>query len=212
MSETTTTIGFYNEYAAQYVAGTLHSDMSPLYSEFLSFLPDQGAILDLGCGSGRDSRFFIDRGYRVVAVDGSSELCKFAAENIGQPVVCCDFREYEPEETLVGIWACASLLHLTQEEISGVVSRLAGHLVPGGCFYMSFKYGTFSGERDGRFYTDMDETSLKRLLDGIPALSLIRQRVTEDVRPGHAGEKWLNAFCEKRKVYHIEAAPCPNLQ
>ena len=73
---------------------------------------------------------------------------------------------------------------------------------------MSFKYGTFSGERDGRFYTDMDETSLKRLLDGIPALSLIRQKVSEDVRPEHTGEKWLNAFCKKREVCHIEAAPC----
>ena len=195
MSETTTTIGFYNEQAAQYAASTLHSDMSPLCNEFLSLLPDQGTVLDLGCGSGRDSRFFIDRGYRVIAVDGSTELCRLAAEAIGQPVVCCDFREYEPQEPLIGIWASASLLHLTPEEISSVVSRLGGHLVPGGCFYMSFKYGTFSGERDGRFYTDMDEAFLRRLLDGIPALSLIRQKITEDVRPGHAGEKWLNAFC-----------------
>ncbi|MCR4818732.1 MAG: methyltransferase domain-containing protein [Fretibacterium sp.] len=195
MSETTTTIGFYNEQAAQYAASTLHSDMSPLCNEFLSFLPAQGTVLDLGCGSGRDSRFFIDRGYRVIAVDGSTELCRLAAEAIGQPVVCYDFREYEPQEPLIGIWASASLLHLTPEEISSVVSRLDGHLVPGGCFYMSFKYGTFSGERDGRFYTDMDETSLRRLLDGIPALSLVRQKITEDVRPGHAGEKWLNAFC-----------------
>jgi hypothetical protein len=141
-------------------------------------------------------------------VDGSAELCRLAAANIGQPVVCCDFREYAPEKPLIGIWASASLLHLTPEEISGVVSRLAGHLIPGGCFYMSFKYGTFSGERDGRFYTDMDETSLKRLLDGIPALSLIRQKVSEDVRPEHAGEKWLNAFCKEGKVYHIESASC----
>lgn len=62
---------------------------------------------------------------------------------------------------------------------------------------MSFKYGTFSGKRDGRFYMDMDETSLKKLLDGIPALSLISQKVTEDVRQSHAGEKWLNTLCER---------------
>ena len=197
MSET---ISFYDNHAAQYVAGTLHSDMSPLCNKFLSLLPDQGTILDLGCGSGRDSRFFIDHGYRVVAVDGSAELCRLAAETIGQPVMCCDFREYEPEEPLTGVWASASLLHLTPEEISGVVSRLAGHLTPGGCFYMSFKHGTFAGERDGRFYTDLDETSLKGLLDGIPSLSLIRQKMTEDVRPDHSGEKWLNAFCRRDEV------------
>ena len=132
-------------------------------------------------------------------MDGSAELCRLAAETIGQPVVCCDFREYEPREPLIGIWASASPLHLTPEEISGVVSRLAGHLGPGGCFYMSFKQGAFSGERDGRFYTDMDEASLKGLLDGIPTLSLIRQKITEDVRPDHSGEKWLNVFCRKNK-------------
>ena len=197
MSGINTTIGFYNEHALQYAAGTLPSDMSRLHDDFLSLLPHCGVILDLGCGSGRDSRFFIDRGYSVVAVDGSMELCRLAAKTIGQPVVCRDFREYEPEDPLVGIWACASLLHLTPEEISGVVNRLAVHLIPGGCFYMSFKYGTFSGERNERFYTDMNETSLLRLLDSIPALSLIRQKVTEDVRPGHAGEKWLNVFCKK---------------
>ena len=197
MSGINTTIGFYNEHALQYADGTLPNNMSQLCNEFLSLLPNRGVILDLGCGSGRDSRFFIDRGYSVVAVDGSTELCRLAAEIIGQPIVCRDFREYAPEKPLVGIWACASLLHLIPEEISGVVSRLAGHLTPEGCFYMSFKYGTFSGERDGRFYTDMNEASLKKLLDDIPALSLIRQKVTKDVRLGHSGEKWLNAFCKK---------------
>lgn len=65
---------------------------------------------------------------------------------------------------------------------------------------MSFKYGTFSGERDGRFYTDMDETSILKLLDGVPSLSLTRQKVSGDVRPGHSGEKWLNVFCERREL------------
>ncbi len=67
------------------------------------------------------------------------ELFCLAAETIGQPVMCYDFREYEPEELLIGVWASASLLHLTPEEISSAVSCLAVHLVPGGCFYMSFK-------------------------------------------------------------------------
>ena len=197
MENTDFTIRYYNKNAVRYESETFDADLGLLQNEFLSLLPGNGVILDLGCGSGRDSKFFLSQGYRVIAVDGSPELCRLAAKNIGQPVVCCDFREYEPEEPLIGIWASASLLHLTAEEIRSVVARLAERLLPGGCFYMSFKYGTFSGKRDGRFYTDMDETSILKLLDDVPALSLTRQKVSSDVRPGHSGEKWLNVFYNK---------------
>lgn len=36
-------------------------------------------IIDLGCGSGRDSKAFINKGYKVTAVDGSKELAKIAS-------------------------------------------------------------------------------------------------------------------------------------
>ena len=57
------TIDFYNANAEQYVAETSSLDVSDHRNRFLNFIPDGGQILDLGCGSGRDSRFFIDRGY-----------------------------------------------------------------------------------------------------------------------------------------------------
>ena len=149
------TIDYYNRNAARYFNETVHADVSEIRDRFTQMLPPGGTILDLGCGSGRDSKAFIEQGFRVVAVDGSEELCKLAEEYIQQPVVCPDFLDYKPEETFDGIWACASLLHFTEEECHIVVDRLSKNLKPGGCFYMSFKMGEFEGERDGRFYRDV---------------------------------------------------------
>ena len=198
MKETNSTIDYYNKNAERYCQETFNVKIPYLQYEFLLRTPVKGKILDLGCGSGRDSKFFINHGYQVIAVDCSSEMCKLAEKNIGQPIICKDLREYEPEEHLAGIWANASLLHLAPQEIKDTVARLTKYLLPVGCFYMSFKYGIFFGKRDGRFYTDVDETSIKKVLDNIPELCLVSHKISEDVRSNHVGEKWLNIFCIKK--------------
>jgi 2-polyprenyl-3-methyl-5-hydroxy-6-metoxy-1,4-benzoquinol methylase len=50
---------------------------------FLQRLAPGASILDFGCGSGRDTKAFLELGYRVDAVDGSSELCRMASEYSG---------------------------------------------------------------------------------------------------------------------------------
>ena len=67
-----------------------------------------------------------------------------------------------------------------------------------GVFYVSFKYGTFSGERNGRYFTDMDESSFDTMLQDIPELVIDREYITEDVRPGRAMENWLNVFLKRK--------------
>ena len=76
MGNTELTLEYYNKNADAYVQSTKNADMGVSLSKFLSYIPKGGKILDLGCGSGRDSKIFKDRGFQVVAVDGSSELCK----------------------------------------------------------------------------------------------------------------------------------------
>lgn len=199
MNTTDLTLDYYNEKADSFVDGTRNVDFSVLQNEFTSYIKEGGRILDLGCGSGRDSKAFLERGFEVEAVDGSQELCRLAAEYIGQPVICAIFQEYEPEGLFDGIWACASLLHLTQDEAKAVMKKLAAALKEKGVFYVSFKYGTFSGERNGRFFTDMDESSFDALLEDIPQLAIDREYITEDVRPGREAEKWLNVFLKKKE-------------
>ena len=194
----TKTLAYYAEHAEEFVFLSRDIDFSGIQNAFLSYLPPEGTILDLGCGSGRDSKAFIDKGYKVVAVDGSEELCRSAGQFIGQPVICSTFQEYTPEISFDGIWACASLLHLSSKnEVASVITRMANYLNPGGCFYASFKYGDFSGERKGRYFTDMTETSLREMIREIPSLRIDRLHITNDVRPGRHDEKWINAFLMK---------------
>jgi len=198
MGSSEKTIRYYNDQAASFARGTVAVEFSALQDEFASGIGDGGRILDLGCGSGRDSKAFLGRGFDVVAVDGSEEMARIASEYIGRDVIRATFQDYEPEGAFDGIWACASLLHLEKEDIVPVMRKLAAALNEGGSFYVSFKYGDFSGERNGRFFTDMDEKSFGELIANIPELGIRRQFVSGDVRPGREEEKWLNVFLVKR--------------
>ena len=68
-------IDYYNKYAAKEFEETVNQDMSKIMKEFTDLLEEGDTILDLGCGSGRDSLTFYDLGYDVTPLDASEELC-----------------------------------------------------------------------------------------------------------------------------------------
>ena len=191
------TLDYYDRIAEDFAADTRDADVGELHALFLSHLPAGARILDLGCGSGRDSRLFRDKGYEVVAVDGSREFCKIASALIGQEVLCRTFEELDFEEDFDGVWACASILHVPSERLPGVIARISRALKVGGFFYASFKYGVFEGERNGRYFTDLNEAGFAALIAASPEFEIIETRVTSDVRPGRAEEKWLNVVVRK---------------
>lgn len=81
-----------------------------------------------------------------------------------------------------------------------VIRRMTDSLKPQGCFYLSYKYGTYSGERRGRYFTDMDEQAIREMVEKVPGLEIQEISLTGDVRPGRRDEKWLNVFCIKTGV------------
>lgn len=194
---TADTIDYYERNADRFVRDTASADMGTVREAFLSYIPEGGSILDLGCGSGRDSRAFLDAGYDVTSLDGSPALCRAAQALTGRKVICSLFADYEPDRIYDGIWACASLLHLSPEDLPGVLAKYAGALKMGGCFYMSFKKGDFSGERKGRYFTDLTEEGITSLLEQVPFLKTETLFLTGDVRPGRGGEEWINVFAVK---------------
>lgn len=191
------TIDFYNANAEQYVAETIDLDVSNNRNLFLQFIPEAGHILDLGCGAGRDSRYFIDQGYKVTAVDASPEIAKLASELLGKPVEILSFQELDCSNAFDGIWACASLLHCPKSGMNTVMERMTKALKANGIIYMSFKYG--EGERvdeRGRFFNDYTEAGMSEMLAAYPNLRLI-EMFTESKPLRGVFQTWLNVVVRK---------------
>ena len=192
------TLQYYNENAQSFIADTLSADMSAQYALFLPLLPKSASILDLGCGSGRDSLFFKKHGYQVTAVDGSPALCDYASSLLEHPVPCLNFNELNFNGQFDGVWACASLLHLPYLQLTKVLGLIADSLKPNGILYASFKYGTDSQLDDkGRFYCNFTEDTIHSLFSSNNAFKLLKTVVTEDVRPNMT-QKWLNIIAKKK--------------
>lgn len=194
---TNNTINFYNEHVKDFAQDTIEAKMTEVQERFLKHLSAGSRILDLGCGSGRDSLLFLQRGFRVTALDGSKELCNSAAKLIGQAVICKTFDEINYEEEFDGVWACASLLHVTSEELKSAIGNAIKALKPGGVFYNSFKYGDFEGDRQGRYYTDLTEDTFGKLISNFNEVKIAELWISGDVRPDREEEKWLNAILFK---------------
>ena len=192
------TLSYYNSNAQAFVEGTVNVDISKNQAIFLSKLPDHATILDFGCGSGRDTKYFLERGYNVEAIDGSVELCKLASEYTGITVKTMFFYELKEVNKYNGIWACSSILHLPVKELADIMRAMVTALKSNGVIYTSFKYGTFSGERNGRFFTDMTEDTFAEFLKNIENLSMEEQWITFDARPGRGKEQWLNLILRKK--------------
>jgi len=188
---------YYEHNAEAFFDATIDVDMTPLYQPFLSWLPFGGRILDAGCGSGRDLRAFANLGYRVTAFDASPALAALAGAYAGQPVHHLRFQDIDWRESFDGVWACASLLHLTAAELPDALGRLASALVPAGILYTSFKYGQGEREDQGRHFTDMDEDGLYTLLDRVGNLQPLDVWTSNDQRPGRKTQRWLNALLRR---------------
>lgn len=192
------TLQFYNANAESFATNTFSVDFSQIQQEFLTTRTSGAHILDFGCGSGRDTKYFLEQGYKVDAIDGSSELCKLASAHTGIKVCQMLFQELHAKEKYDGIWACASILHVAKNELPDILQRMHNALKPDGIIYASFKYGDFEGERNGRYFSDFTEESFRKLVKDIRGLSIEKMWITGDVRDGREEEKWLNIILHRK--------------
>lgn len=197
-SVSATTINYYDVHAKEYWDLTRHADLTDAYDRFLIALTPGAHILDAGCGSGRDTKVFRDRGYKVTAIDASSQLARLAAAYTNHPCEVLCFQDMVFHETFDGIWACASLLHIPKNEMRDVIPRFVQALKPGGLLYVSVKEG--EGERiadDGRFFSDYSRASFEGLLEHFPTLSEIAFWQSEEIRNGNNRQPWLSFLLKK---------------
>lgn len=192
-----TTLDYYNQNASEFIDNTVNASFEEMQDLFLSYVKPNGLILDLGCGSGRDTKYFIEKGYSVEAVDGSYELCMRASGYTGIHVKQMLFLDLDEHDRYDGIWACASILHLKKKELPLMFRKMSDALKERGILYASFKYGEFEGYRNGRYFTDLNEHSLNQIIDAVEGFAVLRQWITTDVREGRKDQKWINIILEK---------------
>ncbi|HKD05903.1 MAG TPA: class I SAM-dependent methyltransferase [Bryobacteraceae bacterium] len=189
-------VAYYEENADQFVSDTLNVDMSELHRRFLDLIPRGGRILDAGCGSGRDSKAFLNAGYEVVSIDASSKMVAATSALTGHTALKISFQEMSFVNEFDGIWACASLLHVPRSMLAAVLLRLEQALKPGGHLYMSFKYGDSERVEAGRCFNDLNEYLLRDFVGRCLSLRVILMWTSPDARPGRP-ITWLNAISQK---------------
>ena len=200
MISTNETLNYYNEKAVSFSESTVHVDFTETQQTFLDCLPSHAHILDFGCGAGRDTKYFLERGCQVTAVDGSEAMCKIASEYIGIQVKQMLFQNLDETEKYDGIWACASILHLKKTELPDVLVKMRNALKKQGIVYTSFKYGDFEGVRNGRYFTDFTEELFADFMKDIPGLTIEKTWITGDVRGGRGDERWINILLRKVNI------------
>ena len=129
------TIAAYDQMAEEYWAETRSRDLQGDYDLFLRHLEGSGPfdLLDLGCGPGRDLRYFADLGHRPVGLDGSARFVAMARAHSGCQVLRQDFRRLRlGRERFDGVFASASLFHVPPAELSKVLGCIHAALRPGG--------------------------------------------------------------------------------
>lgn len=190
-------IEYYNQNATEYFEHTVNIDMQQSYDSFTNRVPEGGSVLDLGCGSGRDSAYFLSRGFDVTAMDGSEEMCDLASIHIGQDVLRLTFPEMDFNEVFDGIWACASLLHVPSAEIDDILDKIIRSLKRNGILYMSFKHGDYEGLRDGRYFTDYRTRNLKELIARHEELEVLELQKCEDAID-NSEDTWIYALVRRK--------------
>lgn len=190
-------VDFYNENAKNFADSTVNVDMSSIYEVFLKYLEKGSHILDAGCGSGRDIKFFMEKGFNVSAIDASCKLAEIAENLTGIKVEVCRFENFKSSKKFDAVWACSSILHVPEKHINTAFKNLSECLKKNGIFYCSFKYGNEEIKRGGRHFTNATE---KKLILFIEDTNLYLEKVwiTDDARPERKNEKWLNAILVKK--------------
>ncbi len=193
------TLDYYRVNAATYVQETIDNNAHhPIRQRFVDLLSPNSQILDLGCGSGRDSRFFLDHGHQVTAVDAVTEIAEYAEKILGRTVRVMKAEELDEEGRYDGIWACASLVHIPKSRMALIFSRILNGLKPGGIWYMSFKKGESEiQDEKQRFFNNYTIPLLQQLLLQFPGVEVTDFSESSALLRGKK-QLWINVLVKKK--------------
>jgi len=164
------TLAHYNQSAGDFFAGTRDHDVSQNIAALLDHIEGGPpcAILDFGCGPGRDLRTFAALGHIAVGLDGAAKFADMARAYSGCEVWQQDFHKLDlPHERFDGVFANASLFHVASQELPRVLAELRATLKPGGVLFSSNPRGNNDeGWNRGRYGAYHDLATWRSYLSG----------------------------------------------
>jgi SAM-dependent methyltransferase len=153
------TLAHYEANAASFWEGTKDHDVSQNYAAFLGALEGAPpfALLDFGCGPGRDLAYFRSLGHRPVGLEGCRAFCAMARRHSGCEVLEQHFLELSlPQARFDGVFANASLFHVPSADLPRVLGALRAALKPRGVLFASNPRGPneegWHGDRYGCYW------------------------------------------------------------
>lgn len=186
-----TTIEYFNERAEHFFHDAFTISERSNQDRFLSHLEPGAHILDFGCGSGRDTAYFREKGFEVTPTDGSEGMCRYASEYLGTPVRTLEFNELDNVDRYDGIFCSASIMHIEYERLEELFPKMRRALHAGGILFASFKYGDTDGYLGKRYYTNMTERRLEGLLATYGSFETLEVGTFGNEHPDQPDFKWL---------------------
>ncbi len=200
-----TTIATYQQYFDRYVERTqpeVSGEFREWMDSFLSYLPQQGEIFELGSAVGRDARYFREKGYQVMCTDIIPQALEKLSED-GFETAKFDFRDVPKQEWLGkfdGFFANAVLLHAEPDVFENALRNAATLLKENGTAAISLKTG--EGEEISlekmdapRYFRYHSETEIREVLSKLPF---------DIISINHAdNQKWLHIIMRSQPINDV---------
>lgn len=194
------TLRHYDDRATAFWQGTRDHDVSQNIAALLRHLPESGshAILDLGCGPGRDLMTLRSLGHEPVGLDGAPAFVRMARENAGCDVLCQDFLAMDlPPERFDGVFANAALFHVPSQELPRVLRELWLSLKPGGVLFSSNPHGpNREGWSGDRYCCFLDLDTYRQFMTGAGFMEL--EHYYRPTGKPRAQQPWLASVWRKQ--------------
>ena len=167
-----------------------------LAHELIQHVGQNGRLVDVGCGTGRDMAWFESKGITVAGIDLSMGMLVYARENVLGDLVSMNMRNLGfCDAYFDGVWCCASLLHLPKTEAAYALQEMHRILKPGGMLILSIQEGNSENWEDGfvpdvkRFFARYQADEMRNILS-TKRFSIMREDSAQTV-----DRKWLSFVC-----------------
>lgn len=162
----------YNKFAKIYADHTSNKILQFQLNKFISLLPKDPKVLDVGAGTGRDLKYFKEEGINAIGIDVSEGLIKEAKKRNNIEIQNMDFRKTTfKDESFDGLWCMAALSDISRSEVPETLKEFNRILKKEGIIYIAVKEGTeeklMKKSRYGneaRFYSFYKQAELELLL------------------------------------------------